>query len=155
MNSLTQQIIGCILRVHRALGPGFVEKVYQRALNVELTIHGLSVEMEKEIDIYYRGRLIAKHFLDLVVENSVILELKTVESLSKAHYAQVRSYQQASGIFTAILVNFGDDKVDFRRINRSRKDCLHPPHFPRVPIPDPTDAEKAGETSATRINTRQ
>ncbi len=116
---LTRKIIGCIFKVHNALGPGFVEKIYKRAMRLELLERGLKVEMEKRIDVHYGGKLIGKHFLDLVVDDSVILELKTVDCLSKAHYAQVRSYLRASGLTTAFLVNFTSDQADFRRINAS------------------------------------
>lgn len=76
--------------------------------------------MEKQIDIFYGGKLIGTHFLDLVVAQSLVVELKTVEELSKAHYAQVRSYLCASGIGAAILVNFAGDQADYRRINGPR-----------------------------------
>lgn len=76
--------------------------------------------MEMRIDVHYGGKLVGKHFLDLVVANSIILELKTVESLSRAHYAQVRSYLKASGLRSAFLINFVGTEADFRRINGHR-----------------------------------
>ncbi|MEW6619825.1 MAG: GxxExxY protein [bacterium] len=74
------------------------------------------VETEKEILIYYEGEEVGKHRLDILVESKVIVELKTVEELSKAHYAQVRSYLKATGVKVAILVNFAKEKADFRRV---------------------------------------
>lgn len=116
-DALTQAIIECIIQVHRTLGPGFLESVYQNALEIELKQRNLKIEKERELTIEYRGEIVGRHRLDLVVEDSIILELKTVEALSKAHYAQIRSYLAASGLTTGILVNFSSFKADFRRID--------------------------------------
>jgi GxxExxY protein len=115
-DKLTERIIQCIVRVHRILGPGFLEKVYRRALLFELREQGLTTETEKPFVVYYGGKAVGRHRLDLVVEGQVILELKTVECLSKAHYAQVRSYLKASGLPLALLVNSSEELADFRRI---------------------------------------
>lgn len=115
-DSLSETIIECIIEVHRTLGPGFLESIYQNALEIELQRHHLKTEREKELTIRYRSEIVGRHRLDLVVENSVIIELKTVEDLSKAHYAQVRSYLAASGMTLGILVNFAAFKADFRRV---------------------------------------
>lgn len=113
---LTRRIISCVIRVHQTLGPGFLEKIYRRALRIELVQDGLTVETEKRIKVYYDGRLVGIHRLDLLVEKTVIIELKTVEMLSKAHYAQVRSYLKASGLKEALLINFARELADFRHI---------------------------------------
>jgi len=115
-DELTAKIIACIIRVHQTLGPGFLEKVYRRALLLELREDGLSVEFEKPITVHYRDRNVGRHRLDLFVEGQVVLELKTVECLSKAHYAQIRSYLKASGAPLGLLVNFAGHVADFRRI---------------------------------------
>ncbi|MEW6621260.1 MAG: GxxExxY protein, partial [bacterium] len=86
-NLLTEIIIQCIIKVHQTLDPGFLESIYRRAMVIELTKQGLRVETKKEILIYYEGEEIGKHRLDILVESKVIVELKTVEELSKAHYA--------------------------------------------------------------------
>ena len=78
----------------------------------------LPAETEKEVIIYYDGEEVGRHRLDILVENRVVVELKTVESLSKAHYAQVRSYLKATGLELGILVNFALEKADFRRVER-------------------------------------
>lgn len=116
---LSQTIIECIIKVHQTLGPGFKESVYRNALLIELGKHDLSTETEKEVVIYYEGQEVGRHRLDIVVEKKVIVELKTVEDLSKAHYAQVRSYLKATRLLVAILVNFASEKADFRRIDCS------------------------------------
>lgn len=113
---LTEKIIECVIRVHRTLGPGFVERVYRRALMIELTRQGVATQTEKEFVVYYRGVEVGRHRLDLLVEKAVIVELKAVECLGKAHYAQVRSYLKASRLQTALLVNFAGELADFRRI---------------------------------------
>ena len=116
-DELTARILYCVIRVHQILGPGFLESIYRRALLIELKRQNLYVECEKQITIYYEGQEVGIHRLDLVVENKVILELKTVESLSRAHYAQVRSYLKATGIKTALLINLSGEKADIRRLN--------------------------------------
>ena len=113
---LTEKIIRAIIKVHQTLGPGFLENIYHKALTIELRKHGLGVEVEKMIDVFYDDELIGRHRLDLLVENKIVLELKTVENLGKVHYAQMRSYLKASGCPIGILVNFADQKADFRRI---------------------------------------
>ena len=113
---VTDLIVKAIIRVHQVLGPGFLETVYRRALLIELRKQGLKVETEKPITIYYEGEEVGRHRLDIVVENRVVVELKTVEELCKAHYAQLRSYLKAANLEVGILVNFAKDKADFRRV---------------------------------------
>src|SRR3989338_7175798 len=110
----TELIIQSIIRVHQILGPGFLESIYRKALMIELRKQGLNVE--KETVVYYEAEEVGRHRLDIVVEDRVIIELKTVEELSKAHYAQVRSYLKATGLKIGLLVNFAKEKADFRRI---------------------------------------
>jgi GxxExxY protein len=119
-DNLTHAIIEAIIQVHKALGPGFLESIYQRALLIELRKHDLDVATEMEIVINYDGQPIGRHRLDLVVGRRVIVELKTVEALSKAHYSQVRSYLKATGFSVALLVNFAGEKADYRRIEITR-----------------------------------
>ena len=113
---LTERIIGCIIQVHRTLGPGFLENVYRNALLIELQTAGLRVEAEKEVVVRYEGAEVGRHRLDLVVEGTVVLELKAVSDLAAAHYEQVRSYLRASGLEVGLLVNFGRERSDVRRI---------------------------------------
>ena len=113
---LTQRIIWCIIRVHQTLGAGFLEGVYRRALLIELRKQGLTAKVEHEVKVYYDGHKVGRHKLDVLVEGQVILELKTVEGLSKAHYAQVRSYLKATGLRLALLVNFAEERANFRRV---------------------------------------
>jgi len=115
-DKLTGAIIDAIIVVHRVLGPGFVEAVYQRALAIELGKRGLSLATEVEVKIEYDGQLVGRHRLDLVIDDRVLVELKTVDDLGKVHYAQVRSYLRATGLPVALLVNFSKERADYRRI---------------------------------------
>jgi GxxExxY protein len=114
---LTERVIQCVIHVHQRIGPGFLESVYRNALLIELRKRGLATEVEKEIVVYYDEHEVGRHRLDLLVAEQIILELKTVDALSKAHYAQVRSYLKATGLDVALLINFSDVRADFRRID--------------------------------------
>ena len=116
VSNLTEKIIQAIIRVHRTLGPGFLERIYHNALIIELNRQGLLVESEKQIDVYYETELIGTHRIDLLIENQVIVELKTVEALSGVHYAQLRSYLKAANLQVGLLVNLAADKADYRRV---------------------------------------
>src|SRR5262245_47411387 len=94
---LVRETIGAGLAVHRALGPGFVEPVYQRALEIELRSRGLSYKNQCSIEIRYRGELASQHRLDLVVERAVVVEVEAVKTLRPVHHAQILSYLKASG----------------------------------------------------------
>ena len=115
--ALTEKIIGCVVQVHRTLGPGFLESIYRKALLLELRAASLQVETEREVIIRYRGEKIGRHRMDLVVEEAVVVELKAVPQLAAAHYDQLRSYLRASGMAVGLLVNFGRERSDFRRID--------------------------------------
>ena len=134
--------IGCLIAVHRALGPGFREKIYHRALISELEAAGLSFELEKRIPIFYRGLQVGLHKLDLVIENTIVIELKAIKEITKAHYAQLRSYLRASECQIGLLVNFSLERTDIRRI-----DCPGLSLSPYTPPLSP-----AGESRAKRIN---
>ncbi len=113
---LTETIIESVIAVHRTLGPGFLESAYRNALEIELLDRGMKVEREKEIDLYYKNKLVGRHRLDLVVQEAVVLELKSVEALNKIHFAHIRAYLLAIGIGIGLLVNFAGHKADYRRV---------------------------------------
>ena len=115
-DALTYAIIEAIIKVHNGLGPGFLESVYHRALAIELMKQSIRFATEVDVDIEYVGHVVGRHRLDLVVDDRVIVELKTVEELGKVHYAQVRSYLRATDLPIALLVNFSKEKADYRRI---------------------------------------
>ena len=103
---LTRRIIGCGLEVHRRLGPGLLENVYESALCIEMRAQGLSYERQVGIPLYYRGELISEHRPDLIVEKEVIVEVKSVERFSPLHWAQVLTYLRVSGLRVGLLLNF-------------------------------------------------
>ena len=113
---LSYKLMGAIFEVHKKLGPGFLESIYQKALIDELGTRGLKVETQKAVNLTYKDKKIGVHRLDLVVEDKVVLELKTVERFSPHHKAQLTSYLKASGYKLGILVNFSKSKVEYRRV---------------------------------------
>lgn len=113
---LSYQIMGAIFEVHKELGPGFLESVYEKALLLELTSRGMKVDVEKVFDLTYKGKKVGTHRLDLIVEDKIVVELKTVERFAPHHTAQLLSYLKASGHRLGILVNFSRAKVESRRV---------------------------------------
>jgi len=120
LDDLTYRVIGCMIEVHKELGPGFIEKVYHRALEIELGDKGINFVSEARIRLEYKGRYIGTHKLDLVIEDELVVELKTVDTLHKKHYAQVRSYLKAKNQPLGLLVNFAEFQLDPRRVELKR-----------------------------------
>ena len=116
LNELSYAINGAIFEVNRVLGPGFLEKVYENALLVELTERGLKAVNQYPIQVKYKGHVVGEYVADLIVEDRVILELKTVEELTSFHTAQLLNYLQATQIPLGLLVNFKDKKAKIRRL---------------------------------------
>ena len=116
LNRLTGRILGCAIEVHRVLGPGFLESLYTEALAMALAKAGIGYAREVRVPVDFLGRPIGEHRLDLLVEERVVVELKSVESLAKVHYAQVRSYLRATGLRVGLLLNFDAAVLEIRRI---------------------------------------
>jgi GxxExxY protein len=116
LNPLSKRIIGCGLRVAGTLGNGFLEKVYENALAHELRKAGLSVEQQRGISVMYDGVMVGEYFIDLLVEASLLVELKTVAELSGAHRAQCLNYLRATGMHLCLLMNFGRPRLEVRRV---------------------------------------
>ena len=116
MSDLTGQVIGAAIEMHRHLGPGFVEAIYEQALVVELQRRGLVVDRQVRINVVYCGVIVGEHVLDLVVADTVIVELKAVRNLEDIFYAVVRSYLKASGRTAALLLNFAKTTLEIKRI---------------------------------------
>lgn len=106
INQLTSDIISACIAVHRELGPGLLEVVYQRAVSIELNSRGVSHDVERSVPITFKGELLGHHRLDLIVDEQVIVELKAVDRLSPLHVAQALSYLRVTGLRLALLVNF-------------------------------------------------
>jgi GxxExxY protein len=104
---LTEQIISCAYEVHNVLGSGFLEKVYENALLHELTSRGIKAEAQKQIAVSYKGMVVGEYCADIVVEDSLIIELKAVEKLTDVHEIQLKNYLKATPIEVGLLINFG------------------------------------------------
>ena len=117
-DDLTKNIISCAYKVHNTLGAGFLEKVYENAMMIELKKAGLNVEQQHNIPVYYDSTIIGDYYADIIVENEVILELKAVENLTKIHEVQLVNYLQGTGIEIGLLINFGSSV----KIKRKYKD---------------------------------
>jgi GxxExxY protein len=113
---LTEQVIGCSFKVHKELGAGFLEKVYQNALAVELRELGINFEQEYPLSVHYRGYLVGEYIPDFIIDGKVIVELKAVSSLSDPHEVQLVNYLKATGLRVGLLINFGKSVAVKRRI---------------------------------------
>jgi GxxExxY protein len=113
---LSSQVIGAAIDVHKALGPGFIEGIYQRAMEVALRNRGIPFEKQKEIHIYFEGEEVGIHRLDLVANTLVILELKAVSVLAEIHFAQLKSYLKATGLHVGLLLNFNAPTLTIKRV---------------------------------------
>jgi len=115
-SELSEKIIGCCIRVHKSLGPGFLEKVYEEALCLELSKAGLSFERQKLVTIAYLGQTIGEHRLDLLVEETVVLELKACRAIDDIHLATTRSYLKATSLQLGLVINFSRPTLDIKRV---------------------------------------
>ena len=116
INKLTYAINGAIFEVNKILGPGFLEKVYENALLAELKIRGINVESQVPIKVSYKDKIVGDYIADLLVEDQVIIELKTVEKIEKVHEAQLINYLKATGKQIGLLVNFRNEKAEIKRL---------------------------------------
>jgi GxxExxY protein len=112
---LTEKIIGLAFKVYNKMGFGFLESVYQNALLIELRKAGINAEKKKPIIVYYEGENVGEFEADVLVEDAIILELKSVRQLAKAHEVQLVNYLVATGKDVGLLLNFGEEKVDVKR----------------------------------------
>jgi len=115
-NDCTSKIIGCAMRVHSALGNGFQEVIYQRALQIEMQLEGLEFQREMEMPIFYREEQIGTRRVDFFVENEIMVELKAIILLEDVHLAQAINYCEAYNMQTGLLINFGSKSLTFKRI---------------------------------------
>lgn len=115
---LTQAIIGCAMTVHRTLGPGFLDSVYQNALAHELTKAGLRVECQKSIRVLYDGIAVGEFYADMLVEGCVLVENKAMQTLVIGHERQLINYLAPTGVDVGLLLNFGSPSLQFKRKSR-------------------------------------
>ena len=138
INSLTHKIIGCAMEVHRHLGNGFQEVIYQRALAIEFSLQGLDFEREKEMDLTYKNYDIGTRRVDFFVEELVMVEIKAIEKLENVHKAQAINYCEAYNIANGLLINFGAQSLDFKRVYN--KNLVNPKINP-----NPVEDKKGGK----------
>jgi GxxExxY protein len=120
-SALTAKIIGCAMEVHRTLGNGFQEVIYQRALEIEMRQQGLDFSREHEMKIYYKGIEIGTRRVDFFVEGKVMVEIKAVIQLEDVHLAQAINYLEAYGLEVGLLLNFGNRSLQFKRVTKPTK----------------------------------
>ena len=125
-DDLTYQIIGCAMKVHNTLGSGFQEVIYQRCLAIELKRAGIAFGREVEQTIYYDSISVGTRRADFIVADRVVVELKALTALENVHIAQAKNYVVAYGFEIGLLVNFGAESLDYRRIFNNRRNPAIP-----------------------------
>lgn len=114
INILTYQVIGCAFKVHNTLGPGFLEKVYENALTLELNKLGIFAKQQVKLPVWYEGNQVGVYYPDLWIENQLIIEIKAAITLAREHEQKLLHYLSATGIDDGLLINFGSS-VQIRR----------------------------------------
>ncbi|MCK6612434.1 MAG: GxxExxY protein [Bacteroidia bacterium] len=118
---ITKRIIGCAMRVHNALGNGFQEVIYQRALQIEMQYDGLGFQREMEMPIFYRDEQIGTRRVDFFVEGLIMVELKALIKLEDVHLAQAMNYLEAYKMEIGLLINFGARSLEFKRVHNNKQ----------------------------------
>src|SRR5438034_6225057 len=119
-SKVTEEIIACAIRVHRALGPGFLESVYEEALAVEFALSGIQFIRQHPVPLFYRDHQVGEHRLDFLVEGKIVVELKAVSELEDIHFAIGRSYLKAMNLQDGLLFNFATVPLTVKRFCRER-----------------------------------
>jgi len=115
-DALVDSIVSCAYKVSRILGCGFLEKVYENALSIELAASGLNIETQKLVKVQYEGQVIGDYYADMIVEDEIVVELKAVKAIESIHFAQCQNYLKATGKKLGLVINFGEEKVKIRRV---------------------------------------
>ena len=113
---LSYNIVGLAMKVHRKLGYGFLEKVYENALIVLFRREGIEAKQQVPITVYFEEEVVGNYYADILIEDNVILEIKSVENIIDAHIAQTLNYLKATGLRLAIILNFSKEKLEYKRI---------------------------------------
>lgn len=113
---LSSRVIEAAIAVHKALGPGFLESVYENALCIELRLMGIQFEQQKSVDIFYQGEVVGQHRLDLLIEGSFLVELKAVRDLEDVFFAVARAQMRAADISDGIILNFASMPLTIKRV---------------------------------------
>jgi GxxExxY protein len=121
LSELTGKIIGCAMEVHRIMGNGFQEVVYQRCLSIEMTQQSIAFSREHEMDLKYKGHSVGTRRVDFFVDDKIMVELKAVSNLEDVHLAQAINYLEAYGLNVGLLINFGNTSLQFKRVSKPNK----------------------------------
>ncbi|HEV3244658.1 MAG TPA: GxxExxY protein [Chthoniobacterales bacterium] len=119
-SEITEAIIAADIAVHRELGPGFLESIYEQALAVEFALRGIAFVRQRPIPLFYCDHQIGEHRLDFLVEEKIVVELKAIDGLENVHFAIVRSYLKASGLADGLILNFSTMPLTVKRVRRER-----------------------------------
>jgi GxxExxY protein len=119
-SELTSKIIGCAMTVHKALGNGFQEVIYQRALEIEMRLAGIEFNREFEMPIFYREEQIGTRRVDFLVGGVISVELKAITKLEDVHFAQAINYLEAYNLEVGLLINFGETSLNFKRLTNKK-----------------------------------
>ena len=115
-DDLSGRVIEAAIAVHRKLGPGFLESIYESAMKTALRHRGMAYEAQKEVTVFFEGEEAGVHRLDLIVETQIVVELKAVKALEDIHFAQVKSYLKATGLHVGLLLNFNAPTLVVKRV---------------------------------------
>jgi GxxExxY protein len=116
LDAVSEKIIGAAYKVSNSLGAGFLEKVYENALAHQLIKDGMRIEQQKPIKVYYDNIVVGDYFADLIVEGTVIVELKAAKNIEDIHLAQTLNYLKATGLKLGLIINFGKPRVEIKRV---------------------------------------
>ena len=119
-SEITSRLIAAPIEVHRELGPGFLESIYENALAVEFAIRGIAFIRQKPIPLFYKDHQIGEHRLDFLVEEKIVVELKAIETLEDIHFSIVRSYLKATNLADGLILNFATMPLTIKRVCRER-----------------------------------
>ena len=122
-DKLTEKIIACAYKVHNTLGAGFLEKVYENALKIELKKEGFNVEQQYSIPVFYEKEQVGDYYADLLIDDIIIIELKAVENLALIHETQLVNYLTGTGLDIGLLINFGSSVKVKRKYRVYKKSC--------------------------------
>ena len=113
---LVYEVVGCAMKVHRELGYGFLEKVYENSMMVLLNKKSIKAKQQFPVPVHFENVIVGEYFADFMIEDKILVELKTVEKITNVHFAQVLNYLKATGIKLGLLINFGPRKLEYERI---------------------------------------
>lgn len=117
---ITEKVIGASMKVHAALGNGFQEVIYQRALEIELEESGVRFAREFNMPVFYKGKMIGERRVDFLIEDKIAVELKAILKLEPVHFAQARNYLEAYNLEVGLLINFGSISLEFKRLQNPK-----------------------------------